>query len=332
MSLTVACACGARFEVQDTYAGRLVECPECDQPVRAGWSAGEPVRTSGLALASLVVALATGFLLVAGLQALPTLPKRGALPFFVFLTAIVAPFISILLAVLGYRSIANSEGQLSGRGYATAGLITTLLFVALGIFALVKGQAIDLTGAVREQFLAGRVKFDGPRKITNEKEGYSITRPSQGWGVAQSDELTETYQEGLLLVHPAKALAVKVVHDWRSTHDLKAVQQSLYIQIGLSKGYGDYSGGLWQDVREVRGPIVTGSSRGREVLEFVFAGKIRGQRRTVIVSLVRERGRLYQLWASAPSKAFAQHESELQRVMDTFVIIPLDTDFRFREP
>ncbi len=330
MSLTVACACGARFEVQDTYAGRLVECPECDQPVRAGWSAGEPVRTSGLALTSLILALATGFLLVAGLQALPTLPKHGAMPFFVFLTAIVAPFVSILLAVLGYRSIANSDGQLSGRGYATAGLITTLLFVALGIFALVKGQAFDLTGVVREQFLAGRVKFDGPRKIIDEREGYSITRPSQGWGVAESDELTETYQEGLLLVHPGKSLAVKVVHDWRSHKDLESVQQSLYIQIGLSDGHRNYSGGLWQEVREVRGPSKGRPSPGREVLVFVFAGKIRSQRRTVIVSLVKEDGRLYQLWASAPTKTFAQEETELRRVMETFEIIPLDTGSRFR--
>src|SRR4051812_13283476 len=52
MALSLTCACGARFEVEDTLAGQEVSCPECQQPLKAPALQRVPLRTSGFALAS----------------------------------------------------------------------------------------------------------------------------------------------------------------------------------------------------------------------------------------------------------------------------------------
>src|SRR5579872_6625985 len=64
MALSLTCDCGARFEVEDTLAGQEVSCPECQQPLKAPALQGLPVRTSALAIASAVLALAGAFTVV----------------------------------------------------------------------------------------------------------------------------------------------------------------------------------------------------------------------------------------------------------------------------
>ena len=64
MSLSLSCACGAKFEVAETFAGQGVACPECQQPVKVPAATGARLRTSGYALASVVLALVGMFTIV----------------------------------------------------------------------------------------------------------------------------------------------------------------------------------------------------------------------------------------------------------------------------
>ena len=56
MPLSLICACGARIELEDAFAGQEVACPECQQPLRAPAGQNQPVHTSAFALASLTLA------------------------------------------------------------------------------------------------------------------------------------------------------------------------------------------------------------------------------------------------------------------------------------
>src|SRR5436305_15090380 len=65
MTLSLTCACGVHLEVDETFAGQTITCPDCQRPLRVPDARQTPRRTSGLALASLVLALA-GALTVLG--------------------------------------------------------------------------------------------------------------------------------------------------------------------------------------------------------------------------------------------------------------------------
>src|SRR5438045_2244643 len=68
MALSLSCACGARFDVDDAQAGKEVVCPECQQSVKAP-AASPAVVTTDWALASVVLALAGAFTVVGSLAA-----------------------------------------------------------------------------------------------------------------------------------------------------------------------------------------------------------------------------------------------------------------------
>src|SRR5262249_7929426 len=112
----LTCACGARFEVDETLAGREVACPECQQPVKVP-PRQQASRTRGLALASLTFALLGAF-------------TPGTL-------------VAVLLGVAALRSIARSRGRLTGAGFAIFGIVLGLLLGFLTVFASPFGNLAD---------------------------------------------------------------------------------------------------------------------------------------------------------------------------------------------
>src|SRR6516164_8034723 len=99
MPLSLICACGARIELEDALAGQEVACPECQQPLKApaGDAQAQPMRTSGLAIASLVLAVTGAFTVVGTLAA-----------------------VVLGLAAVGF--ILRRRDRLAGLGYAVAGI------------------------------------------------------------------------------------------------------------------------------------------------------------------------------------------------------------------
>ena len=57
MTLSLTCACGALLEVDDKFAGHTIHCPDCNRPINTAPPVPNPPFTSGLALASMLLAL-----------------------------------------------------------------------------------------------------------------------------------------------------------------------------------------------------------------------------------------------------------------------------------
>ncbi len=120
----LTCACGARFEVDDTLAGQEVLCPECQQPIKAPALDRPPQVTSGWALASVVLALVGAFTVLG----------------------------TVLAAVLGFYAllhIARNRQRVSGAGLAVFGICLGVLFTGLTVFALTTSDLFGLESLVR---------------------------------------------------------------------------------------------------------------------------------------------------------------------------------------
>ena len=190
MALSLTCDCGARFEVEDTLAGQEVSCPECQQPFKAPALQALPVRTSALALASAVLALAGAFTVVGTLAA-------------------------VGLGVAGLVSIARHRERLAGSGFAIFGILAGGALTGLTLLALTASELFGLGGWLREKAMADQIDTSGPLEVVSAKD-FAITRPSEKWGQAApgglDDPILSPLQKDrdLLLVQPARNAFVDV--------------------------------------------------------------------------------------------------------------------------
>src|SRR4051794_38674179 len=102
MALSITCSCGAKLEIDDKFAGKIVNCPDCHKELTTSPAPPKVQRTSALAIASLMTALV------------------GALTVLASLAAIVCGFLSL-------RQQAKHP-ELAGRNLARAGIALGGLF------------------------------------------------------------------------------------------------------------------------------------------------------------------------------------------------------------
>ena len=70
MAISLKCVCGARLDIDDSFQGKKIPCPDCNRLLDTNAPVGPPRRTSGWALAALILPLAgmlTFILPVAGI-------------------------------------------------------------------------------------------------------------------------------------------------------------------------------------------------------------------------------------------------------------------------
>src|SRR6516164_3561812 len=103
MALSLSCSCGARFEVDETFAGQVVGCPECHRSLKTPALVQGPLYTNGFAVASAVLALVGAFTIV--------------------LTAV-----AVMLGSVALVDIARNRGRSAGFGYALFGVLCGLVF------------------------------------------------------------------------------------------------------------------------------------------------------------------------------------------------------------
>src|SRR5215467_1244077 len=124
----ITCACGARFEVDDTLAGQEVLCPECQRSLKAPALDRPPRVTSGWALASVVLALVGAF-------------------------TVFGSLLAVLLGVIALVSIARNRRQIAGAGFAIFGICLGVAFTGLTLFALNTADVFGLDAWLRERTL-----------------------------------------------------------------------------------------------------------------------------------------------------------------------------------
>jgi hypothetical protein len=194
MPFSLTCACGARLEIDDKFAGQQISCPDCQRPLETP-SADLPVRrTNGLALASLIAALVGAFTIVGTLAA-------------------------IVLGILALVQMVGRPERAAGRGYALAGILIGVVMTAGTLFAVTSIELFGLTSMMSEAYWQGKLDFSGPMEIMRTREGFAITRPSAKWGTLKQRPGDDHVRDDLLLVRPDEdaivlCIAEPVQRDW----------------------------------------------------------------------------------------------------------------------
>jgi hypothetical protein len=302
MPLSLSCPCGATFDVEDTFAGQTVGCPECQASIKVPAAAEGARRTSGFALASLVLALAGAFTLVGTLAA-------------------------VLCGLIGLMSIGRSRGRLAGAGFAVFGMLLGVLFTGLTVLGIVRVELFGFGDQFRTYLLNSQVDFTGPTEIVLPQQGFKITRPTVKWGVAKPDLIKEQNSHSILmLVNPAKDAYVDVeaLGITGETMDqlLQRVVQSFRDQ---EAAVAEHPG-----VREVSDVAVRDNRRlpkrdSSEVGELVLNIRFMNQPLTYLIQVVKEpgfRGRAFVVRGWTSRRRFAQEEADLRDGVESFRILP----------
>jgi hypothetical protein len=299
MALSLSCPCGAGFEVEDTFAGQAIACPDCGAALKVPPLRPARLRTSGFALASVVLALVGAFTVVG--------------------TALAA-----VLGVVALVSIARHRDRLGGAGYAVLGIVLGVGLTAVTGFAFSRGEVFD---RLRAQAASGRVEKDGPMEIKRDQEGYAITRPSREWGVATPEYAREMNAgDDLLLVNPARLAFIEVSHVKAPRETLDQFRER-YLD-GYRRDRPDNPKNLdglthFSDfqLRETRRlPPLDGA----EVSEALFDVKQTGQNLTYRVRFVKPRagGSVYVIAVWTHKRRMAQIEPEVRQALDSFRLLP----------
>jgi hypothetical protein len=300
MAVTLKCSCGADFEVEDTFAGQSVGCPDCNATLHVPLVRPTPTRTSHLAIASVVIALLGAFTLVGSVLA-------------------------TIFGVAGLVSIARNRNTLTGASYAVAGIVMGILFTLVTGFAFSSGQLFD---GVRDLTISSRIDRSGPLEVVRPKDGFAIRRPSREWGVASDELMREVSPEGLLvLVEPRKAGYVEV-----TKHDADGQSLERFRDLFL-EGFKDNAPLAprknLDDLARPQNFKLQSSQRlpaladGSEVLEVQFTVKIMGQNLAYLVHLVRpKRGPFaYAVTAWTYRSRMSRDEQELRKALDSFRVL-----------
>jgi hypothetical protein len=314
MALSLTCDCGARFEVEDTLAGQEVSCPECQQPLKAPALQGQPVRTSALALASAVLALAGAFTVVGTLAA-------------------------VVLGGAALVSIGRNRERLAGYGLALFGTLAGGALTALTLLALTTSELFGLGGWLREKAMADQIDTSGPLEVVSAK-GFAITRPSEKWGQAMANGLEDPIlaplhkNRDLLLVQPARNAFVDVRVD--GTKRLLRLDQCReeVMQELRSVPESPLLDGEDEDVPRRRGLASRIESdpnsrrplpalEGVEGEEFVADVHRAGQGWRLLIRVYKKpAGPLYIVRAYTQRRSFRRVESELRQALDSFRLLP----------
>ncbi len=182
MSLALSCSCGARFEVEETFAGQTVSCPDCQSAVQAPILTRSPLRTSGYAIASVVAAL--------------VLACTG-----------VGTLLAVVLGIVALVSIHRHRDQIAGTGYAIFGVTAGVVFTGVFVLAITRGEPFG-ADRLREQLMGSQVDRGGPLEIIRRQDGFAITRPSQKWGVSRE------HRFNLLLMNLSWDAYLEASADW----------------------------------------------------------------------------------------------------------------------
>ncbi len=307
MALSLICACGARFEVEDTLAGQDVSCPECQQALKAPALRQPTLRTSDLALASAVFALVGAFTLVG----------------------------TVIAVILGSLALVRIRRTIFG--IAGGSVFTLLTFLALS-----SSELFGLGGRLRSNMLADRVNTSGELTHTDDS-GFSITRPSREWGVAAVDDLGDPFVIALqgqppnqrktdfLLVSMRRVLYVDVRSELRPVPNIDTIMEEAVAVVTTDRKVDpdeprrarDNEANLFRilkvesDNSSKRLDVGEGVEAREKGVKVRFAA---GQEWRMFVRVYYNGSKLYVVRAYGPQKAMKFGADDVRKLLDSFTI------------
>ncbi|HWG43647.1 MAG TPA: DUF4190 domain-containing protein [Gemmataceae bacterium] len=305
----LTCACGARFEVDNTLAGQDVLCPECQQPLKAPAQDRLPQVTSGWALASVVLALVGAF-------------------------TIVGTVLAVLLGFYALRHISRNRQRVRGIGLAIFGIYLGTKFTALTILALSNSDLFGLENLMREKFTAEQVDTSGPLEVVQGAKGFAITRPSEKWGQVagnQSDDPAVSLLQrnrDLLLMQVARYafLDVRTLPPG-NIRNLDQCQDDILTEFEnrprqanpFAEDDDDFPAAIHARLLASRQLETKDGVEGREMDVDVRSG---GQPWRFTIRLYRRgNGRIYVVRAYTQKRRYNKNKSELEMALDSFRIL-----------
>lgn len=305
----LTCACGARFEVDDTLAGQEVLCPECQQPVKAPDAERLPRVTSAWALASVVLALVGAF-------------------------TVVGTVVAVLFGTIALVSIKRHRDRVTGAGFAVLGICLGILFTVLTVVALNADSMFGLESWLREHTLSQKIDTTGPMEIVRSIKGFAITRPTEKWGRVQGDDSDDpavgAFQDNLdLLLMQMKRHAFIDVRTVPAA-GLQTLDQceadilaNFQVQKRPANPFDDDDEDIPPAVRVRRlGERRLEMKDGMEGREIEVEVRCARKPWHFLIRLYRRgKGGVYVVRAYVPKKRFAELRGELEAALDSFRIL-----------
>jgi hypothetical protein len=174
------------LEIDDKFSGQTVYCPDCQRALQTPKSTPPTtLRTSGFALASIMLALVGAFTLLGTVAA-------------------------VVVGIIALAQISRQPDRVTGKRYAIAGIVLGIMLTGGTVLALQNIELFGLSNVINDAQWTGRLDHGG--KLEVERPRFTIKRPSDRWGVFKRESKPGSYQPPtsgeLLLVLPGEDIAV----------------------------------------------------------------------------------------------------------------------------
>jgi hypothetical protein len=301
MSLSLTCACGARLEVDDKFAGQVITCPDCNRPLTAPLPERSPTRTSGLALAAFILALV------------------GAV-------SVIGTVAAIGCGLLALRKIKRSAEPIGGKNFARAAVILGSVFTLLTLAAFLSMERLGLDGFLRSLQMAGSVELD--QELTLQigspmggSRGFSLQRPSRTWGKLKSNQNAPPIgREDLLeltLINVWRdaqivCLADSIPHKFDAREEAMAMLQMSRLMKMLARLPAHDPGPALDSVYDLK------QLPDSETEEFYLDARLGGIDRTFLVRVLRDGPRVAVVAGGTRKNRFAKLEPQLREGVESF--------------
>ena len=316
MAFLLTCTCGARFEVDEAWAGKTISCPDCRQSLTVPPLPTPTQPTNALALLSAVLALVGAFTLVGSV-------------------------VAVVLGLAAVIQIGRQRDRAPGLGYALFGIAAGIAGTALTVLAFRSPDLFGLGPYFRASQWADKVDFGGELTFesTEGGQGFRISRPSHDWGVVREKKVGNGILDALQLTPPRVLfmqttrfafvdVTIEQVNDKRP---LSEFQETFLADLTRERpDEGDRFGPRRSNGSRISRAALRKGCEGttlkvgdNEFLEFVVDLHCGDQPWSMIVRLCQTRGnKLFTLRAYAPHRTFDKVEDECRKILDTFRTIP----------
>jgi hypothetical protein len=259
-----------------------------------------PVRTSGLALTSVILALVGAF-------------------------TVIFSLLAVLLGALALISVKRSCGQLAGAGYAIFGIVAGAIFTGLSLFLYINVELMPVDGYLEAGLYSSMIDYSGDREVQRKDRGYAITRPSAKWGVAKKGLMVQLGAEGeLMLVNPHRHAYVQVMTEPVFGRSLESYTDAIVksyredqrdVHVGLFSP--KTSGFKLRDRRPLK------RADGLQGFELFFDMRVGGEEITYLEHILQPAGRdeFFRINGWTSRRRFSELEAELRRAIDSFRLI-----------
>lgn len=293
MTISLTCACGVRLEIDPKFAGQIIHCPDCNRPLSTA-PVKPPARTSGLALASFILALVGAFTLVGTVAA-------------------------AICGVLALRRLPFSREPLGGRRFVVAGLVLSGVFTVFTLANLATTKILGIDGLLRSLEWAGRIDYGGDLVVNNKGRGdfgiqLSIRRPSSSWGRMVNTNADNQKADDLVLLNPwedAQIVCLSMKVNKQDGQDLSQEGLQCFLDSDLARNILGVSPNLSP-------PPVGKPGDGNDAQELTVDFRARGIDRTFLLQVQGEGARIMVVAGGTRKSRFARLQPQIRAALESF--------------